>query len=177
MVLQQEAAGGRLYGTEIKRVEWPGVTGVGYSEKRALADGYDASDVFLSQRQIGLAGAVYGRTRGECWDYLQALIEALTPSAAYDDSPTDRGYLPLDFYVPTANTIDFPDGYIHKMIRARPDRQPSLVFDSDTSGGSDSEALAIPWNALLEARDPRVYFFTPTNTTISATAAEWCGQL
>jgi len=155
-------ANNALYGCEIKKVDYPGVQGVGYDEKRAQADGFDASDVYLGKRLIGLTMAVYGRTRGECWDYLQQAINAFTPTAAYDESPGDKGYLPFDYYVPTANLTDFPDGYIHRQVFARPVRGPTLQFDSDTHGGLDTQPLSIPFTVLLEAKDPRVYAYIPT---------------
>ena len=165
-----------MYGTEIKRVEYPGVQGIGYDEKRAQADGYDSSDVYLSKRLIGLGGATYGRTRGEAFDRLQEVITALTPTAAYDDSPGDRGFLPLDFYVPTSDLANFPLGYIHRMVLARPARQPSVTYVSDESGGNDDDPLALTWTGLLECRDPRVYAYIPTDTAIDKTKGSKAGS-
>jgi len=150
-----------LYGCEVKRVQYPGVDGVGYDEKSAQSDGYDASDVYLGKRVLQLTMAAYGRTRGECWDYWQQAVSAFTPSAAYLDSPGDKGFLPLDFYVPTSNLIDFPDGYIHKQILARPVRQPTIIWESDIHGGFDDRPASMQFTVLLEAIDPRVYGFIP----------------
>jgi hypothetical protein len=156
-----------LSGCEIKRVDWPGVPGVGYDEKRALDDGYDASDVFLGKRLVGLTGAIYSDTRKELYDLKQALVTALTPTAAYDDDPGAKGFMPMDFYVPTGNTIDFPASYIHQMVLVRPVRQPTFVIESDKTGGLDTQPLSMEWTALLEAKDPRVYFFTSTDTAVA----------
>jgi hypothetical protein len=167
----------RLVGCETKRVDWPGVQGHGYDEKRAHEDGFDASDVFLGKRLIGLSGGLYGITRGDFYDLAQAFITALTPTAAYDDAPGDRGFMPLDFYVPTMNTVDFPSGLIHKQVFARPVRQPSLIYIDDRTGGDDDQPLSLEWTALMECRDPRVYFFTTTETSISASAGSDSGNL
>ena len=166
-----------IQGCEVTRVDYPGVGGVGYDEKRALEDGYDASDTYLGKRFVALTGNIYGRSRGEFFDLVQALTTALTPTAAYQESPGDKGFLPLDYYVATANLIDFPAGYIHKMMLVKPSRQPSLIFEADKTGGLDTKALALPWTGLLEAKDPRVYFFTPTIIAISDTAGSGSGNL
>lgn len=166
-----------LVGCEIRRVDWPGVNGVGYDEKRALDDGYDASDVFLAKRLIGMEGAIYSDTRGGLYDLKQAFVTACTPTAAYDDDPGAKGFMAMDFYVPTENTIDFPASYIHQMVLVRPLRQPSFTVDADRTGGLDTQPLSMPWSALFEAKDPRVYFFTTTDTAISGSAGSGSGNL
>lgn len=169
-------AAGRFYGCETKRVEYPGVAGVGYAEKRALADGYDASDVYLDRRLININGVLYGITRGDLFDRVQEFTRVMTPTAAYNESPGDKGFLPLDFYVPTADTDLFPAGYIHKAIFVRPMRQPGLVYIDDASGGEDGQPLAIPWNVQVWAKDPRVYGFSPNEVTIPATGSSGSGS-
>lgn len=154
-------------GCELTSVEWRGAEGVGYTEKRALADGRDASDVFLDRRVLALSGAVYGVNRPHLWDLWQELVTVLTPTAAYDESPGDKGYLPFDYWVPTRNTASFPTGFIHKMLLVRPLVQPSVTFISDMHGGADHEAMAMRWTALVEARDPRVYAFTENSIAIA----------
>lgn len=168
-------ANGRFYGCETKRVEYPGVTGVGYAEKRSLADGYDASDVYLDRRIIDLRGLLYGRTRGELFDKVQDFTRVMTPTAAYNESPGDKGFLPLDFYVPTTLTDLHPEGYIHKAIFVRPQRQPGFIFNDDTTGGEDGMPLAIPWECVVWAKDPTVYGFSPNNYPISDTVSSGSG--
>jgi hypothetical protein len=155
-------AEGRNYGCELIRVGWNGPQGVGYSEKRALMDGRDASDVYLDRRILSLQGALYGVDRPHLWDLWQDLVSAFTPTAAYDDEPGDRGFMPLDYWVPTRNTESFPTGFIHKMLNVRPISQPSTDFVSDAHGGADHEAMSLRWEVLVEAKDPRVYAFLPT---------------
>lgn len=153
----------RNYGCELLAVDWMGAEGVGYTEKRALADGRDASDVYLDRRVLRLRGALYGIDRPHLWDLWQELVTALTPTAAYDESPGDKGFLPLDYWVPTRNTEAFPTGFIHKVLLVRPLAQPSTTFVSDAHGGEDHEAMALRWEAMVEARDPRQYAFAPTD--------------
>lgn len=150
------------WGCEILSVEWRPTPGVGYSEKRAMADGRDASDVYLDGRVLQFSGALYGVDRAHLYDLWQELKTVLTPTAAYDASPGDKGYLPLDFYVPTRNTESFPTGYIHQQVLARPLAQPATTFLSDAHGGDDAEPLSLRWTAAVDCRDPRVYAYDPT---------------
>jgi len=166
----------RFFGCETKRVQYPGVAGIGYAEKRALADGYDASDVYLDRRVINLQGILYGITRGDLFDRQQEFTRVMTPTAAYNESPGDKGFLPLDFYVPTMDTDLFPAGYIHKALFVRPVRQPGFNFVDDATGGPDADPLALPWDCVVWAKDPTVYGFSPNNTVISDTASSGSGN-
>jgi hypothetical protein len=157
--ITMNAGSNNMVGCEVRQAQWQGVDGVGYDEKRALGDGFDASDVYLSKRVLGLSGGLYGRSRGEFYDHLQDFVTAFTPTNAYNDEPGDRGYLPLDYWVPTADKVKWPTGLIHKQIYVRPMRQPSVTFNTDAAGGDNQFPLAITWDLLLEARDPRVYDF------------------
>jgi hypothetical protein len=152
----------RNYGCELTRVEWRGAEGVGYTEKRALADGRDASDVYLDRLVLALQGAVYGINRAHLWDLWQELKTALTPTAAFDEEPGDKGFMPLDFWVPTRNITAFPSGFIHQQILARPVGQPTTTFLSDAHGGADEDAMSLRWEGVVECRDPRTYAFEPT---------------
>lgn len=167
---------GRIDGIEVKRVMWAGVQGVGYMEKRALHDGYDASDIFLSRRIVSMAGGLYGVSRALFYDRIQQLTEAFTPTAAFAASPGDKGYLPLDFYVPTSDTATWSTGLIHKMVLARPLRQPNIAYVDDRTGGEDSDALSITWDVDLDCRDPRVYLYTPDDAVVSSTASSGAGN-
>jgi hypothetical protein len=164
--LQFDAETRDMVGCEITSVEYGHVLGVGYDEKRALGEGRDASDVFLDRRLISLAGNVYGRSRAEAMDQFRGLSEALSPVDAYGEDPGQKGFLPLDFWTPTLDTYFQPSGLIHQMLLARPLATPGARFDSDRHGGPDSGALAIPWNAQLAARNPRILNVATTTTAI-----------
>lgn len=162
-----------MVGCEITQVEYGRVIGEGYTEKRAMGEGRDASDIYLDQRLISLVGNVYGRNRPEALDLHRDLSDVLTPSDAYEQDRGQKGYLPLDFYSPTLNIEaepkGFPTGVIHQVMYARPLATPSARFASDGQGGVDNEALAIPWQAQLSCRDPRILGmnFNQTNMTSS----------
>lgn len=165
--IQFDAETRDMVGCEVTRVQYGHVLGVGYDEKRALGEGRDASDVWLDQRLISLQGNVYGRTRPEAMDRFDALAAALSPTDAYGEDPSNKGFLPLDFYTPTLLTSEWPTGVIHRMMLVRPMATPGALFASDNHGGEDNQALAIPWDAQLHAKDPRIlnvaYTTTPLN--------------
>jgi len=146
-----------ISGNVVESVDYSDVLGVGYTEKRAAADGHDASDITLGMRNVALIGTCYGLDRADLFDRLQALRLAFSPTSAYADEPGEYGYLPLYFEVPTRDTDDYPSGFIEQMIRVRPVRNLGFNIRRDTIGGLTEEGLSIPWQAQLQARDPRVY--------------------
>lgn len=193
--IQHDAATRDMKGCEVTRASYHGVVGIGYDEKKALADGFDTGDVYMGKRQIALEGNVYGRNRAEAYDLVQALVERLTPTDAYEENPSNKGFVPLDFYVPTLqtealvipagdNTMPptttipmFPSGLIHQMLLARPVAQPVIEWGSDVHGGQDADALSVPWQAILEARQPWVLNYDLTvyelPTNLKSGSARW----
>jgi hypothetical protein len=157
---------GKRRGCLVEEADFGDVTAVGYTEKRAQGDGNDASDVYLSSRQIRLRGYVYGETRADMFDRLQDLRSAMTPTAAYADDPANRGYLPLTFDAPTMNLVDFGEGkgngWRQLQVFARPRAQPSFRIRRDTgSGGQHLKGGSVEWMAALECKDPRIYLREP----------------
>lgn len=146
-----------IRGITIESCDYSDVPGVGYTEKRAATDGYDASDITLGMRTVVLTGTLYGQTRADLFDYLQLLRNAFSPTAAFADEPGEYGYIPLNFEVPTKNTTSYPSGFKPQMIKVRPVRDLGFNIRRDTIGGVTEEGLSIPWQAQLQARDPRVY--------------------
>lgn len=156
------AGSGQRRGCLLEEADFSAVQAVGYTEKRAQGDGLDASDVYLGSRIVQLRGTVYGETRADTFDRLQDLRAALSPTGAYADEPTLKGYVPLEFDVPTQQVGDFPDGWKLMMLLARPRGLPAWNVRRDTgSGGEHLKGGAIAWNATLECKDPRVYLRTP----------------
>lgn len=151
------ATRGKLRGISLEAVSYGAVKGVGYKEKRAQGDGYDASDVYLGLRTIQMRGTIYGDTRAEAFDRLQELRAAFTPSGAYLESPYEYGYLDLQFDEPTENLAEFTNGYRSCFIKARPVAQPEWSLTKGSDGGEEYGGLSIPFSVELEAIDPRVY--------------------
>lgn len=170
------SAGLPISGIAIDAVDYHAVEAVGYREKRSLADGLDASDVFLGGRTLRMRGSLYGLTRGDLYDHLHALRAALSPTAAYAESPSDYGYLPLNFEAPTADTINHPLGYIPQMILARPLTVPEFVIVRDHIGGESSLGVSISWSVALEAKDPRIYAQSEVSTFFDAAGTATSGS-
>lgn len=166
------AGGGPGQGSYIKRIDITEVETVGYDDKRALQDGKDAADVFLGERRIGINAAVYGSTRGAAFDELALLSKAFHPVDAFEEDTTNLGFLPLDFYRPTADIVTWPlSAYpsgIPLRAYARPLRPVSYAFIRERTGGVDEKGLAMEATANLWARDPRFYLQTSQPVAISA---------
>lgn len=160
--IMYDAVSRDMVGCEVRSVEYGSVVGVGYEEKRAMGDGTDVADLYLGKRIVTMTGNVYGRTRAEAFEKFNDLADVMTPTDAYEDSPVNRGYVSMDFYMPTTDTTYFPSGLIHAVMLVRPMSSLSARFDSDVHGGDDDKALAIPWTARLDARVPDIvnYDFT-----------------
>jgi len=166
--------GGPNVGCMLERVNYSNVQSVGYTEKRALGDGMDAGDVFLAGRRIQLFGTLYGGTPGALFDLKQALLAAFNPTLAYAEAPYNFGYMPLDWYEPTARS-DFGVGMVrHVYSNVRPVSLPQFDVVRDRIGApSPAKGLALEWQTMVEAKDPRVYLDPPmqeffdVNTTTS----------
>ncbi len=157
----------RIVGNKIKRCRWLPIEGVGYKEKRALADGFDASDVYLGERIIVIAGVTYGRNKGDLFDRFQQVKAAFTPTGAYAEDPGAKGFVPFDFYVPT-DDADWA-GERQMKVYARPRMQPGADFADDHMPTDPASPFAQPWEAAIECKDPRVYLAADTRIDFSGT--------
>jgi hypothetical protein len=151
-------AGQRLLrGLTVEDVDYSDVEGVGYTEKRAEADGMHASDIYLGPRTIEMRGLIYAATLPEMYDRLRLMRVVFNPTSAYQDDPVNKGFVPLNYTQPTEDTQSFPGGQISMFINARPRRQVRFSFSRDKLVGNANKPQAIPWAVSLLARDPRVY--------------------
>jgi hypothetical protein len=168
-----ELGNGIRRGCLLEEFDYGRSQGVGYTEKRAQDDGLDASDVYLGARYINLTGTIYGQDMADLFDQLQVVRAALTPTIAYQNDVPDRGYIPLEFSLPT-NDSAFPSGAKDLEFRARPVGQPQFTVRRDTGGfsnGSNQEGGgALMWRATLECKDPRMYLRPDTWVTFTAPA-------
>lgn len=161
-----------IAGCVVDSVDMSDVDVVQFLEKRSQADGMDAGDVEFGTRRIRMAGTLYGKNRADLYDRMMNLRAALNPVLAQREEPLDKGYRPLFFGWPTARTDDYPPavgetyGLIELQVKALP-RANQLIFDRDRSGGSDPDALAIPWQATLLCRDPGIYSAVPVDVALT----------
>ena len=104
-----QSAGGRpSTGFAVESFEPIPPDAVGYTEKRALQDGLDASDVYLGGRLFRTVVTAYGSTKGHFWDKSQDLFEAFNARIAFDADSANRGFLAFDFFQPTADLVTWP---------------------------------------------------------------------
>lgn len=139
---------------------------VQFTEKRSLSDGMDAGDVYMGGRRVRMAGTLYAVTKALLFDSLQELRDALSPTLAFRESPGDKGYLPLYFSVPTNRLADYPAGAIALRVLAMP-RAFQAIIQKDHIGDDDAAALAVPWQATLVMRDPRIMSAEPQDISFT----------
>jgi hypothetical protein len=139
---------------------------VQFMEKRAEADGMDVGNPFLGGRRIRISGTAYGKTRGLLYDNLLNLRAALSPILAAREIPGDKGYLPLYFSIPTADTANFPTGVKDLRALAMP-KSFRAPLNRDRHGGADTDALALNWTAIMVMRDPSFEGVVPQDVVFS----------
>lgn len=169
------AGGGPGQGSYIRRINLSAIEAVGYADKRALQDGFDAADVFLGRRTIQIDGAVYGSSRGAAFDELSELKAAFHPVDAFEQDTTNLGFLPLTFFRPTADIVTWPESAypsgIPLQVYCRPSQPVIEEYIRQQTGGVDEKGMAINPTAHLWARDPRLYLQTAQSVAISASTS------
>lgn len=163
-----DTVGSGISGCVIDSCDPSDVDVIQFMEKRSLQDGMDAGDVYLGARRMRMAGTLYGETRAILFDMLADLRAALSPTLSFRVEPADKGFQPLYFSVPTNRVDDYPAGAIDLRVLAQP-RGFRQLFDRDQQGGTDSNALAIPWQATFIMRDPTIQSDVPVETELAAT--------
>lgn len=158
-----------ITGSIVDSWDFSDVDVVQFTEKKSLQDGMDAGDVFFGARRLRLAGTLYGKTRALLTDQYWELRRVLNPVLAQRESPADKGYLPLYFSVPTNRTVDYVTGAIDLRVLALP-RTSQVIWQRDQQGGSDADALAIPWQATFLMKDPTIYSDVPVDVTFGTSA-------
>lgn len=133
----------------------------GTVEDRALRDGADASDVYLGRRTVRTIVSVFGSTIGDFWDKADDLLAAFNPRLAYNADTAAHGFLPFDFYQPTADiatwpTSAYPNG-IPMRFYLRPFSIEGTPIDRATDGGVAAKGMAKKFSIGLIARKPQKY--------------------
>lgn len=159
-----------ISGIRTTRVRFGDVSVHGYTEKKSLDDGMDASDVFLGTRVVNIRGEVYAIDKASLFDALDQLRLTFTPTDAYNESPQQRGYLPLSFSQGTKLTVHWPTGFIDRVLYCRPSMQPEHDIEKAALGEEDGDGYVVPFTLRLEAKDPRFYAPTLVEEFISGTS-------
>lgn len=165
------AAGAPLSGYVVEQLTPGPIDASGYLDQRALADGIDAFDVFLGARQFTLVAAVYGSTKGDGWDKLDAMLKAFNPTIAYTADTSQRGFLPLTFYRPTADISTWPETTypygipLQASVRALTPLRYDVMRKGST--GVSAKGIAFQVAGTLVARNPRLQLQSQTTHTIT----------
>lgn len=164
------APGAAVAGIRLTRAKFSEVGVHGYVEKKSLSDGMDASDVYMGQRSVAMAGEVYAQDKGDLFDFLDQLRLKFTPTDAYNEDPDKRGFLPLYFQVQTKYTTYWATGIVDRMLFCRPSRQPDFAISIESIGGRESDGYVVPFSVDLIAKDPRFYYIGSSDTNLSGTS-------
>lgn len=163
-----------ISGNQINDLNVSPVSEAAYTEKKAITEGLDASDIYSAARTVRLVGQTLGASFAATYDAFQALLTALSPTGAFRADTTNKGYLPLTGSIPTLNTGFTVDGngdrFIPVVIYCRPKNPPQFDLNRDRVGGVD-RGLSIPWQVILEAKDPRIYINDQRVITLTGTGA------
>lgn len=77
-------------------------------EAREFTDGMEVYPAYKRSRRILLDGEISSSTLGGLFDRIEAFAVAFDPALVSHNNPDTNGFLPLDFYVPTADTTNWP---------------------------------------------------------------------
>jgi hypothetical protein len=161
-----------LRGFSVESADYSTVEAVGYTEKRAAGDGIYASDVYLGPRLLDLRGLLYANSLPELFDQLRLLRVVFSATSAYTEDPINKGFMPLRYSTPTMDKTSFPGGVIPLYINVRPRMAPKFLITRDRIVGFADKPQAIPWEAYLIARDPRVYIEGPQQFPVYGPTAD-----
>ena len=153
---------GRVAGYTVEEVRLMPIDGVGYKEKRSLADGFDYGPVYLGKRDIFVRGVVYGEDANDHAQKRYNLLSAFNPALCYKAAPLDHGFHALEFIVPYWN----PVGPKSMLVYARPSEVPGTLVLPETNSQLDSPTSSL-FELRLECRDPRIYDASATTMTIT----------
>lgn len=120
------------------------------TERLEFTDGLEVYGAYKRAKRILMSGIVRASSAGALYDRLEELAAAFDPSLVSRNNPTDFGFLPYDFDVPTADTATYATGIIpcRFYVRAEAAIEPPFRIKGN---------LGIPFRMTLLAADPRRY--------------------
>jgi hypothetical protein len=161
-----EGIGGGTEGITCNGIDYADVDIDQHVDKAALKDGIETAEPYFGGRIMNLTGTVYGSNRGRFFDMVQLLRRTFNARLAYLEDPTNKGFLPLTYSVPTDRWDEFPERQIDLLMYLSP-RSLKMSFDRKSSGGVDGDALATQWRSQLLASDPLIYAQVATVIAVS----------
>ncbi len=132
-------------------------------EPREYESGLEVYGAFKRGKLLIPQGVIRASTWGALYDRIEEVAAAFDPDAVSRDNPDTYGFLPYDFDVPTADTVNFPTGLMpcRYYVRAEEAFEPPI---------SQYAGLAVPFNLTLLAKDPRRYLQATSQLTGSGAA-------
>jgi hypothetical protein len=132
---------------------------VGYVDKRAVDDGVDVGDSYLTGRQIDIQCAVFGSTLADFHSKLQVISDIMRPNPRYYDSAV--GFRELKFSQATIDVSNYSTGYAELKCIIRPMGLPNVVYSQassvENSVSSASRGFSATVNLSFMAREPYKY--------------------
>jgi hypothetical protein len=149
-------------GYKLEQVNYNTANVEGYVDKRALRDGLDYTEPYISARTIQMSLSVYGETLGDFWDKIDELSKALAPNAiGYE---RDYGVRPLRFFQPTRVLFDsYPTG-IEMEMGIRPTSLVQYGVSRSMSTGIEMNGYAQRVSCNMMVPDPKKYNYNDRYT-------------
>jgi len=143
---------------------------VGYVDKRAVDDGVDVGDAYLTGRQIDIQCAVFGSTLADFHSKMQELSDVMRLNPRYYDS--SYGFRELKFSQATIDTTTYSDGIAPLRFVVRPMGTPNVVYNQAASidhsvSTSATRGFSATMNLSFMAREPYRHRQTQREISIS----------
>lgn len=151
---------------------------VGYVDKRAVDDGIDVGDAYLTGRQVDIQCAVFGSTLADFHSKMQELSDSMRINPRYYDS--SYGFRNLKFSQATIDTSTYTSGSAELRMVVRPIGVPNVIYNQAASieqsvSTSASRGFSATMNISFMAREP--YRFRQTQRQISISVSSVSGSV
>ncbi len=150
---------------------------VGYVDKRAVDDGIDVGDAYLTGRQVDIQCAVFGSTLADFHSKMQDLSDAMRIIPRYYDSSV--GFRTLKFSQATIDTATYTSGSAPLRMVVRPIGVPNVIYNQAASieqsiSTATSRGFSATMNLSFMAREP--YRFRQDQRQISINVSSVSGS-
>ena len=127
-------------------------------ESREYESGLEVYGAFKRGKRLTLQGVIRAASHGALYDRIEEVAAAYDPDVVSRDNPTDFGFLPIDFDVPTADLVNFPTGLMPCRYYARAEQ----AFEPPIS---QYAGVAVPFIIPMLAADARRYLQSTSQIT------------
>lgn len=142
---------------EVNRVV-PQTAFSGVLEQRSFGDGLEVYATYKRQKRLMLFGMIRASTKGALYDRVEEFAAAFDPALVSRNDPDNSGFRPLDFSVPTSDTVTYVGGVVPCRYYVRAE----AALDAPIS---QHQGLSVPFVLSLLAADPRRYLQAVSSLT------------